>query len=114
MSPLRQCLRRPETYLVALFIVIASALLDSYRSPANQITGRLYVSGVQLYQTVGRPLLNKHIRCRYSPTCSEYSIEAVRVYGVRRGLMLTISRIKSCTRNVPLGTRDPLARMNRE
>lgn len=114
MSTLRQCLRRPETYLAALFIVIASALLDSYRSPANQITGRLYVGGVQLYRTFGQPLLSGHIRCRYFPTCSEYSIQAVRVYGVRRGLMLTITRIRSCTRSVPLGTRSPLARKNRE
>lgn len=51
-------------------------------------------------------------RCRYYPTCSEYSIEAVREYGVRRGLVLTVTRIKSCTINVPLGTHDPLARRN--
>ena len=113
MSALRQRLRRPETYLVALFIVAVLAVLDSCRSPANQIAGRLFVSGVHLYQTFGRPLLNGRIRCRYHPTCSEYSIEAVRHYGVRRGLMLTVARIKSCTMNVPLGTHDPLPRRSR-
>ena len=109
MSALRQRLKRPETYLVALFILTVLAALDSYRSPANQVTGRLYVSGVRLYQTFGRSPLNGRIRCRYSPTCSEYSIEAVRKYGVRRGLVLTLTRIRSCTIDVPVGTRDPLA-----
>lgn len=105
-------MKRPETYLVALFIVIVLAVLDSYRSPANQITGHLYVSGVELYQTFGRPLLRGRIRCRYHPTCSEYSIEAVREYGIRRGLVLTLTRIKSCTRDVAVGTHYPLARRN--
>lgn len=114
MSALRQRLRRPETYLVTLLIVIVLAVLDSYRSPANQITGRLFVSGVHFYQAFGRPLLNGRIRCRYHPTCSEYSIEAVRDYGIRRGLVLAVTRIKSCTINVPLGTHDPLARRNRD
>lgn len=109
MSALRQRLKRPETYLVALFVLMVLVALDSYRSPANQVTGRLYVSGVQLYQTFGRPLLNGCTKCRYSPTCSEYSIEAVRKYGVRRGLALTLTRIRSCTTGVPVGTRDPLA-----
>ena len=108
MPALRQRLKRPETYLVALTIPIVLAALDSYRSPANQITARLYVSGVRLYQTFGRSSLNGRIRCRYSPTCSEYSIEAVRKYGVRRGLALTFARIRSCTIDVPMGTRDPL------
>lgn len=109
MSALRQRLRRPETYLVALLILIVLAALDSYRSPATQVTGRLYVSGVHLYQTFGRSPLNGRIRCRYSPTCSEYSIEAVRKYGVRRGIVLTLTRIRSCTTAVPVGTLAPLA-----
>lgn len=114
MSPLRQRLKRPQTYLAILFIAAGLAVLDSYRSPASQITGHLYVNGVRFYQTLGRPLLNGHIRCRYSPTCSVYSIEAVREYGIRRGLVLTVARLKSCTKNVPMGTRDPLPRRNQD
>jgi putative membrane protein insertion efficiency factor len=110
MSPLRQPLKRPETYLAMLSIMILFVVLDSYRSPANQVTGCLYVTGVHLYQVIGRPLLKGRIQCRYQPTCSEYSIEAVRVYGIRRGLLLTVKRINSCTTKVPLGTPDPLLR----
>ncbi len=108
MSPLRQSLKRPGTYLAMLSIVLLFAALDSYRSPANQVTGHLYVAGVHIYQAIGRPLLKGRIKCRYQPTCSEYSIEAVRQYGIRQGFLLTVKRINSCTTKVPLGTPDPV------
>ena len=108
MSSLRQSLKRPETYL-ALWVLLASlAVLDSYRPPADQVSGQLYVAGVRVYQVLGRPLLKGHVRCRYRPTCSEYSIAAVREFGIRRGLALTAHRISSCTTQVPMGTADPL------
>ena len=110
MSPLRQRLKRPETYLAILVAVILLVVLDSLRSPASQVTVPIYVSGVRLYQVLGRPLLKGRIRCRYQPTCSEYSIAAVCEYGIRRGLWLTIKRINSCTAKVPLGTPDPVIR----
>lgn len=110
MSPLRQPLKRPETYLALLAIAILFVVLDSFRSPANQVTGHSYVAGVRLYQVIGRPLLKGRIQCRYQPTCSEYSMEAVRVFGIRRGLLLTVKRINSCTTKVPLGTPDPVLR----
>ncbi len=34
--------------------------------------------------------------CRYTPTCSEYSIEAVMKHGVFKGGWLAIKRILSC------------------
>jgi len=35
-------------------------------------------------------------RCRYTPTCSEYAIEAVKKHGVIKGGWLAIKRISSC------------------
>ena len=35
-------------------------------------------------------------RCRFTPTCSQYAIEAVRVHGILRGLALTFWRILRC------------------
>lgn len=106
MSILRKYLKRPEIYLAALFILIVLCALDSYRKPADQITAHIYVGAVHLYQVVGRPLLEGRIQCRYRPTCSDYSIEAVKRHGIRRGLALTVKRINSCTTAVPLGTPD--------
>jgi len=34
--------------------------------------------------------------CRYTPTCSEYAIEAIQQHGVVKGLMLATKRIASC------------------
>ena len=38
-----------------------------------------------------------HNSCRYSPTCSNYSIEAIKEYGSFKGIILTIKRILRCT-----------------
>jgi putative membrane protein insertion efficiency factor len=108
MSTLRKCLTRPHTYLAVLVCFFAAAMLDSYRSPPNQWTSRAYVKAVRLYQKYGRPLTSRYIRCRYRPTCSEYSLQAVETHGIRRGLSLTYQRLASCTTAVPLGTDDPV------
>ena len=34
--------------------------------------------------------------CRYFPTCSDYSIEALKTYGVVKGSILSLKRIFSC------------------
>ena len=34
--------------------------------------------------------------CRFMPTCSEYAIEALRKYGVIKGLYLSVKRILKC------------------
>ena len=34
--------------------------------------------------------------CRYFPTCSEYSIEALKNYGFFKGIYLSLKRILSC------------------
>jgi len=49
---------------------------------------------VRLYQYILSPLLPG--ACRYSPTCSEYSIQALRKHGVLRGMWLTLKRFLSC------------------
>lgn len=34
--------------------------------------------------------------CRYTPTCSEYAIQAIKKYGPFKGLILAIKRIGRC------------------
>ena len=34
--------------------------------------------------------------CRYLPTCSEYSIESLKTFGLFKGSFLSIKRILSC------------------
>ena len=46
------------------------------------------------YRFLISPLLGHS--CRYLPTCSEYSIEALKTYGFLKGLFMSIKRILSC------------------
>jgi putative membrane protein insertion efficiency factor len=108
MSPLRCALKRPELYLAALVLMLALGVLDSFRRPESQVTATLYIASVHGYQLAVRPLLSPYIRCRYQPTCSVYSAEAVRRWGIRQGLLLTWRRVASCQRTVALGTLDPV------
>jgi len=49
---------------------------------------------VRLYQAAISPWLPPS--CRYTPTCSQYSVEAFQKYGFLKGFMLTIKRIGRC------------------
>jgi len=49
---------------------------------------------VRFYQTIISPLFMPS--CRYSPTCSQYGIEALSKYGPMRGGFLTFKRFMSC------------------
>src|SRR5258708_4011069 len=107
VSALRRRLKRPETWLLLWLAVVTAFAADSFRQPSHQVSVRLHVGAVHLYQRFGRPMLHGYVTCRYRPTCSEYSIQAVEKYGIRRGLVMTIRRIASCKRSVAPGTVDP-------
>ncbi len=49
---------------------------------------------IRLYQIVISPLLPPS--CRYTPTCSVYSIEAIKKHGPIKGGLLALKRILSC------------------
>lgn len=55
---------------------------------------------VRLYQIVVSPVLHALTGplggCRFTPTCSQYFIDAVRVHGALRGTWLGIRRIGRC------------------
>jgi len=49
---------------------------------------------IRVYQKLISPLLGP--QCRYTPTCSQYGIEAFKKYGPIKGGWLTIKRIARC------------------
>jgi len=49
---------------------------------------------IRFYQRFVSPALPS--RCRYYPTCSQYAVEAIRRYGVLRGLVLAGWRLLRC------------------
>ncbi len=55
---------------------------------------QLLIALVRFYQRAISPLLGSN--CRFSPTCSQYTIEAVEKYGAIRGLWKGVKRIARC------------------
>ena len=54
----------------------------------------ILIKFIKGYQYLISPLLGH--TCRYLPTCSEYSIDALRTFGFFKGLYMSIKRILSC------------------
>ena len=54
----------------------------------------LLLAPVRLYQRFVSPALPR--RCKYHPTCSAYAVDAVRQFGVMRGLVLAGWRLLRC------------------
>jgi len=55
---------------------------------------QILIKFIKIYKYLISPLIGPS--CRYLPTCSEYSIEALKTYGFSKGLMLSFKRILSC------------------
>ena len=66
-----------------------SALSTVWRLPRLAL-----VALVRLYQGAVSPWLPAS--CRYTPTCSEYAVQALREYGAVRGTVLATWRILRC------------------
>jgi hypothetical protein len=58
------------------------------------IFGAIFIVLIRIYQYFISPLTSA--ACRYTPTCSQYAVEAIRKYGAFKGGWLTIKRIASC------------------
>lgn len=58
---------------------------------------KILIKLINLYQVTP---LHSHSLCRYYPTCSEYTKQAIKIHGSIKGIYLGIKRILSCN---PLG-----------
>ncbi|HAH18833.1 MAG TPA: membrane protein insertion efficiency factor YidD [Eubacterium sp.] len=54
----------------------------------------IFVLLIRFYQKFISPMKRTH--CIYTPTCSQYAIEALKKYGPVKGLFLSIKRILRC------------------
>ena len=60
----------------------------------NQILSLPFILLIKLYQYGISPLIGP--KCRYTPTCSNYGLQAFRKYGIWKGFFLTVKRISKC------------------
>ncbi|MGI6080961.1 MAG: membrane protein insertion efficiency factor YidD [Candidatus Avilachnospira sp.] len=59
------------------------------------MVAELFIKLIRVYQKYLSPLkIRTH--CIYTPTCSQYAIEAIKKYGAFKGSLLAIWRILRC------------------
>ena len=59
----------------------------------NIIT-QILIKLIKIYKLLISPLTGHS--CRYLPTCSDYCMDALKTYGLLKGLLLSLKRILSC------------------
>ena len=74
-------------------------------SPRDLDMKSLFLSIIRLYQRFISPILPPS--CRFVPSCSRYSYEAIERYGVARGGWLGVRRLLRCHPLHP-GGHDPV------
>lgn len=60
----------------------------------KKIIGFPIVLLVKIYQLIISPIFPA--TCRYTPTCSNYMLEAIKIWGPLKGSYLGVKRIASC------------------
>ncbi|HHU46895.1 MAG TPA: membrane protein insertion efficiency factor YidD [Bacteroidales bacterium] len=60
----------------------------------SRILSFILIGLIKIYQWTLSPLMGR--QCRYYPTCSNYSLEAIKKHGPFKGTWLAIKRILSC------------------
>lgn len=66
-------------------------------NPLRLISGLIahfFLLLIKIYQVLLSPMLPAS--CRFTPTCSQYGIEAIKKHGPFKGLWLTLKRISKC------------------
>ncbi|HFB62368.1 MAG TPA: membrane protein insertion efficiency factor YidD [Bacteroidetes bacterium] len=60
----------------------------------SKLLGKFFILLIRVYQYTLSPYLGRS--CRYTPTCSVYSVEAIKKYGPFKGGWLALKRVLSC------------------
>ncbi|KQN35192.1 alpha-hemolysin [Pedobacter sp. Leaf41] len=60
----------------------------------NKIFASLFLGLIRIYQYAISPMLGAN--CRFTPTCSQYGIEAIRKFGPFKGGWMALKRIGRC------------------
>ena len=55
---------------------------------------KIFILPIRIYQATISPMLGAH--CRHTPSCSQYTNEAIQEWGVLKGIKLGANRIGRC------------------
>jgi uncharacterized protein len=60
----------------------------------SDVARRIVIAPIRVYQRFISPAFPR--RCKYEPTCSLYAVQAIRRFGILRGLVLAGWRLLRC------------------
>jgi uncharacterized protein len=74
--------------------LLIELIIKKYIDPFLKILAVPFIVLIKVYQLLISPLFPSS--CRYTPTCSHYTAEALKKYGIIKGGWLGIKRISRC------------------
>jgi hypothetical protein len=83
--------------LIVSIFSISLLVFDLTRYPSKQLTGKSLVLLIEKYQIHISPKIKKYVGCKFTPTCSEYAVLAIKKYGAFKGVILAFGRLCRCT-----------------
>ncbi len=60
----------------------------------NKIITYLIIICIRIYQLFLSPIIGQN--CRYLPTCSEYTLDCIKQFGIIKGALISLKRISKC------------------
>ncbi len=87
--------RQLKLRLSSFLRVTRNPFLDKFMKYCASFAAMLLIKFIKFYQIFISCLIGVN-KCRFYPTCSNYSIEAIKKKGVLKGLFLTLRRILKC------------------
>lgn len=97
--------RRLAAFAAVVFCLVA---LDLARAPEHQLSARVLLVSIDVYQaTLSRLLAKTGTKCRFHPSCSHFAEGAIRTDGALIGSLRALGRIARCGPWTPMGTDDP-------
>ena len=74
------------------YVFVGKSILKDYQG--DKMIKKILLFMIKIYQKGISPYLGR--RCRFYPTCSEYSRQAITKYGAVKGTYLTVKRLLKC------------------
>jgi putative membrane protein insertion efficiency factor len=95
-------------WLAGVIVAILLVAIDLGQPPAEQWSTHAAVSAIHLYQmTLSKWYTRIGVRCRFTPTCSNYAEVCLRRFGAVRGGVMAARRVLRCGPWTAMGTVDP-------
>ena len=83
--------------MICLYYLLMILLHQYYKNHSlqiNKMISKFFIALITIYQKFFSPMLGSN--CRFQPTCSEYTVEAIHKFGAFSGIILGLKRIIKC------------------